>query len=141
MVLLIIIEAATMGLTTIWFAAGALFAFLVSLTHVHPLIQFGVFLLSSIILLYYTRPLAKKYLKVGSHATNVDSFIGREGIVTKTIEKYNTGQVKVWGQIWTAVSENGEVIPQNSRIRVKAVEGVKLIVEAIEDTNRETGEQ
>lgn len=81
MVLLIIIEAATMGLTTIWFAIGALFAFLVSLTHVHPLVQFGVFLVSSIILLYYTRPLAKKYLKVGSHATNVDSFIGREGVV------------------------------------------------------------
>jgi membrane protein implicated in regulation of membrane protease activity len=140
MVLLIIIEAATMGLTTIWFAIGALFAFLISLTHVHPLVQFGVFLLTSLILLFYTRPLAKKYFKVGSHATNVDSFIGREGIVIKSIEKYNTGQVKVWGQIWTAVSENGEVIPQDTRIRVKAVEGVKLIVEAIDDTNTEIGE-
>jgi membrane protein implicated in regulation of membrane protease activity len=140
MVLLIIIEAATMGLTTIWFAIGALFAFLISLTHVHPLVQFGVFLLASLILLFYTRPLAKKYFKVGSHATNVDSFIGREGIVIKSIEKYNTGQVKVWGQIWTAVSENGEVIPQDTRIRVKAVEGVKLIVEAIDDTNTEIGE-
>jgi membrane protein implicated in regulation of membrane protease activity len=140
MVLLIVVEAATMGLTTIWFAIGALFAFLVSLTHVHPLVQFGVFLVSSIILLYYTRPLAKKYLKVGSHATNVDSFIGREGIVIKPVEKYSTGQVKVWGQIWTAVSENGEVIPQDSRIRVKAVEGVKLVVEAIEDTNIGAGE-
>lgn len=124
-----------MGLTTIWFAIGSLLAFLLSLTHVHPLVQFGVFLLSSVILLYYTRPLAKKYLKIGSHATNVDGFIGREGIVIKPIEKYNTGQVKVWGQVWTAVSESGEVIPKDCRIRVKAVEGVKLVVEAIDDTD------
>jgi membrane protein implicated in regulation of membrane protease activity len=141
MVLLIIIEAATMGLTTIWFAIGALFAFLISLTHVHPLVQFGVFLLASLILLFYTRPLAKKYFKVGSHATNAESLIGREGIVIKSIEKYNAGQVKVWGQIWTAVSDKEEVIPQDTRISVKAIEGVKLVVEPVkESTNTGTGE-
>jgi len=141
MVLLIIIEAATMGLTTIWFAAGSLFAFFISLTHVHPLVQFGAFLLSSLILVFYTRPIAKKYFKVGSYATNAESLIGREGIVIKSIEKFDPGQVKVWGQIWTAVSENGEVIPQDSRITVKTIEGVKLVVEAVkEDTNTVNGE-
>ena len=140
MVLLIIIEAATMGLTTLWFAIGSLYAFLVSLARVHPLFQFGVFLLSSIVLLFYTRPLAKKYFKIGSHATNVENLIGREGIVIKSIEKFDTGQVKVWGQIWTAVSEKGEVISKDSKVRVKAIEGVKLVVEAINGKNAGTGE-
>ena len=132
MVLLLIAEAATMGLATIWFAVGALFAFLISLTHIHPWIQFAVFLLSSVILLYYTRPLAVKYFKIGSHTTNAESLIGRDGIVLKTIEKHTTGQVKVWGQIWTAISEAGTEIPKDSQIRVKAIEGVKLVVEALE---------
>ncbi|NLG88567.1 MAG: NfeD family protein [Clostridiaceae bacterium] len=140
MVLMIIIEAATLGLTTIWFAIGSLFAFLVSLTSVHPLFQFAVFLLSSIIMLFYTRPIAKKFFKIGTHATNAESFIGREGIVIKPIEKFDPGQVKVWGQIWTAVSENGEAIPLDSKVRVKAIEGVKLVVEAIDDANAKTGE-
>lgn len=100
------------------------------------LVFFGI--INNTALLYQAA--CEKYLKVGSHATNVDSFIGREGVVIKPVEKYSTGQVKVWGQIWTAVSENGEVIPQDSRIRVKAVEGVKLVVEAIEDTNIGAGE-
>ncbi len=138
--LFIIAEAATMGLATIWFAIGALFAFLFSLFNVHPWIQFCVFLISSILLLYYTRPLAKKYFKIGSHSTNAESLIGREGIVLKPIEKYSPGQVKVWGQIWTAVSKNGQEIPQDAQIRVDAIEGVKLVVEDA-DGNKDKTDQ
>lgn len=133
-VLFAIIEAATLGLATIWFAIGALIGLFASLLNLSPWMQVILFLVSSTILLYYTRPIAKKYLKLGSQKTNVDSMIGREGIVTKVIGKYNTGQVKVWGQVWTAVSKDSEEIFEDTPIIVEAVEGVKLIVRLKEES-------
>jgi membrane protein implicated in regulation of membrane protease activity len=133
MVVLIAIEAATVSLTTIWFAAGSLLAFFMALFGLQLWVQIVVFLVASTALLIFTRPIAVKYLKVGTTRTNVDSLIGQKGIVIMDILEHSTGQVKVKGQIWTAASETGDSIAKDTEIYVHAVEGVKLIVSTVAD--------
>jgi len=127
-VLLTIVESMTLGLTTIWFAIGALVAIIAAALNLHITVQITIFLIVSIVLLVYTRPIAIKVLKVGSTKTNVDSLIGKEGLVVKTMEHFEKGHVKVKGQIWSAKSVDGSEILEGERIVVEAIEGVKLIV-------------
>lgn len=125
----LIIEAITVGLTTIWFAAGAFVALLLSLLDVNILLQIAVFLIVSLALLFSTRKIFVEKLKAGSQKTNVDALIGREGKVTMAIAPFAPGQVKVGGQIWTAVGTDPELsIAEDTLIQVQAVEGVKLVV-------------
>lgn len=123
-----VLEALTMGLTTIWFAGAALIALLAAMVGFSVPVQIGVFLISSALLIYFTKPLAKNFLHIGSEKTNVEAVIGLDGPVLKGIERYATGQVKINGQIWTALSEDGEPIEVGAKVLVVAVEGVKLIV-------------
>jgi membrane protein implicated in regulation of membrane protease activity len=123
-----VLEALTMGLTTIWFAGAALIALLAAMIGLSVPVQIGVFLISSALLIYFTKPLAKDFLHIGSEKTNVEAVIGLDGPVTKGIERYATGQVKINGQIWSALSEDGEPIEVGVKVQVVAVEGVKLIV-------------
>lgn len=126
-----IIEGVTLGLTTVWFAAGALIAMLAAMLNMPFVGQIFVFLISSSVLLYFTRPIAKDYLKIGTTRTNVNSLIGEIGIVMKDIQRFHNGQVKVNGQIWTAKAIEDEEIKENQRVEIVSVEGVKLIVKAV----------
>ncbi|HHU89759.1 MAG TPA: NfeD family protein [Clostridiaceae bacterium] len=132
-VVLIIIEAATVSLTTIWLAGGALIAFIFSLFGLPLWSQIAAFLATSIVLLIFTRPIAVKYFKVGIQRTNTDALIGKTGLVVMDISEHKPGQVKVRGQIWTAVSESGESIKENTEVTVAAIEGVKLLVKVSDD--------
>ncbi|MCI8647283.1 MAG: NfeD family protein [Firmicutes bacterium] len=124
-----IIEALTMGLTTIWFTGGAIMASIAAMAGLSLIVQIIVFLVVSIVLIYFTRPLAKKKLKVGSEKTNVDALVGREALVTETIEPFSTGQAKVDGLVWSAVSkENHSTIKSGTTVTINGIEGVKLIV-------------
>jgi membrane protein implicated in regulation of membrane protease activity len=127
-VLLTVIEALTMGLTTIWFACGALVMVFVSLTRIPFVAQATVFLAVSGALLAFTRPLAVKKLKAGSVKTNIDSLIGKEALVIKQITRFEKGEIKLNGQIWSARSEDGSDIAQNEKCRVMRIEGVQAIV-------------
>ncbi|NLU52443.1 MAG: NfeD family protein [Clostridiaceae bacterium] len=135
LVLLIIIEAATVNLTTIWFAAGSLVAFFLSLLNLPLWLQIAVFLIVSAVLLIYTRPVAVKYLRVGRYRTNADALIGGRGVVIMDITEHSTGQVKVRGQIWTAVSRTGQPILKDTEVVICGIEGVKLIVKAADQIN------
>ncbi len=128
-----LIEAFTLGLTTIWFALGALVAMLSALLHFQLIYQILIFLVASAVLVYYTRPIAKQHLKIGATKTNVSSLIGKIGVVTQRIVPFNTGQVKVSGQIWTAKSLDNEEIVKDTKVEIIKIEGVKLIVKKIED--------
>lgn len=131
-VLFAIIEAVTLGINTIWFAIGAVVASIVAYIGGGILAQIIVFLAVSILLLYFTRPLAVKKLKIGSEKTNVDTLPGQNALVISDITQYNTGQVKVQGQIWTAISEGiEETLKQGETVSIIRVEGVKLIVAPI----------
>lgn len=128
-VIFIIIEAITVGLTTIWFAAGALIALVLALLKVPPLAQVIIFLIVSLALLATTRKVFVNKLKTGSEKTNVDALIGEEGVVIEEITPHNVGLVKVKGQNWSAVSyDKDATIPKDTAVKVKAIEGVKLIV-------------
>jgi membrane protein implicated in regulation of membrane protease activity len=127
-VLLLVIEASTVSLTSIWLAAGSLIAFFLALLDIGLWLQITVFLVVSLILLIFTRPFAVKFLKVGTTKTNIDALVGAKGLVVQDITQHSTGQVKLKGQIWTAVSKTGETILKDTEVIVKAIEGVKLIV-------------
>ncbi|HBR02580.1 MAG TPA: NfeD family protein [Ruminiclostridium sp.] len=129
---LITIEAATVSLTTIWLAAGSLVAFILALLCLPLWLQIATFLIVSTLLLIFTRPVAVKYLKIGHEKTNLNALIGAVGLVIMDINEYAPGQVKVKGQIWTAVSKSGVPIPKDTEVIVHAIEGVKLIVSASE---------
>jgi len=132
-IILVIIEAATVNLTTIWLAGGALIAFIFALLKLPLFAQLIAFLAVSVILLIFTRPIAVKYLKVGTQKTNADALIGKTGLVVMDISEHKSGQVKVKGQIWTAVSESGEYIKENTEVVIVAIEGVKLVVKVHAD--------
>lgn len=124
----LVVEFIIPGLISIWFALGALIAYLTYLCHLHIGIQIAVFFISSLVALACTRPLAQK-LQGKKNATNADRLIGQTGMVTENINPLeNTGQVKVMGQIWSAVSESNQVIPKGRLVEISAIKGVKLIV-------------
>lgn len=131
MAILLVIEIITMGLTTIWFAAGALAAVVAALFHAPLIVQFALFLTVSVVLFWFTRPIAEKYLNNSRTKTNINSIIGEEAKVTEEIDNFNQkGAVVVRGLEWTARSVNdNEIIPEGSKVKVKEVNGVKLLVE------------
>jgi len=130
-VMLLIIESMTVSLTSIWFAIGAFSAMVLAILNLPFWAQVISFLVFSIVMAIFTRPFFVKYLKIGTTKTNVDSLIGKEAIVTLVIEPFKTGQVKLNGQIWTALSDNHEPIEVGQRVEVLRIEGVKLIVKEI----------
>ena len=128
--ILLVIEFLTLGLTTVWFAGGALIAFLVSLAGGSLWLQILLFIVISVVLLLFTRPLAVKYLNKNVQKTNVDSIPGQKGIVTVTIDNLKAeGQVTIRGMEWSARAKDDNIIEKGKVVRVISVEGVKLIVE------------
>ena len=134
-ILLLVIELATMGLTTIWFAGGALAAFIATFFGASIGVQCALFLILSLVLLACTRPIALRYMKPGMTRTNADSLIGRTAVVTKQIDNLaQTGEVMIADVSWTARSrEESCIISNGSIVRICAIEGVKLIVEEIKE--------
>ncbi len=134
LILCVVIEAASMGLTTIWFALGALVALIVSMfTDVVPF-QILAFLVVSLVSLIFVRDLAMAKLNRTRSSTNVDSMIGEKAVVTTEINNIlNTGSVNFKGMEWTArnVSVDG-VIQTGQIVRIRAIEGVKVIVDEVE---------
>ncbi len=130
-VILIVIEIATLGLTTIWFAGGALIAFVASVLGTPLWIQIVLFFLVSILLLFVTRPIAMKYLNLNRTKTNAESLIGKTGIVTGDINNLmGEGSVIINGQEWTARTvDDSQTIAKDQQVVIKAIIGVKLIVE------------
>ena len=128
---LLILELLTMGLTTIWFAGGALVGALTAALHLPVGVQVAAFVVVSVVLLIVTRPLAKKYLNSRTVKTNADSLVGRSCIVTQTIDNLRAeGQVTIMGQVWTARSvQDKQILQKDTRVKVKSISGVKLIVE------------
>lgn len=130
----LIAEIATLGLVTIWFAGGALVAFFVALVTDSLLIQMIVFFAVSLLLLFFTRPIAARFYNNKRTKTNVESLVGEYCKVTEEIDNFNgTGTVFLNGLEWTARSKSEEVIPLDTRVKVCAVDGVKVIVEKAEN--------
>ena len=126
--ILLIIEIITLGLTTIWFAGGALIAFLVAILGGAVWLQVVVFLAVSILL--FTRPIAMKYMNKNVQKTNVDSLKGEKAVVIQTIDNLKgTGQVVIRGMEWSAKAREDKIIKEGTVVKVITVEGVKAVVE------------
>ena len=130
-VVCIAVEIGTMGLTTIWFAGGALIASIVAAIGAPIWLQVVLFLGVSFILLYFTRPVAVKYFNKDRVKTNVESMIGKQAIVISEINNLQgIGQVTVGGIEWSARTvQEGITLPVGCVVVVRAISGVKLIVE------------
>ena len=129
-VLLVVIEIATMGLTTIWFAGGTLAAIVADLLGAPILVQLILFVVVSLVLLFFTRPIAVKYFNKDRIKTNIDAYVGKQAIVVSEINNLQgIGRVTVGGVEWAARSTTQEVnFSVGDVVVVEAVEGVKLIV-------------
>ena len=132
LILFLGVEAATLGLTTIWFGGGAAVALIAAALHAPLFVQIALFFLVSLLLLFFTRPVAVKYFNKDRVRTNVESLVGRQGIVTSEIDNLQSiGQITVGGQEWSArSSDDGIIIPAGAAVIVTSVSGVKLIVKS-----------
>lgn len=129
-VVLVIIEALTVQLVTVWFAAGSLAAAIAALAGANTVWQCVIFVSVSLLALILTRPYVKKAIIKKAVPTNADRCIGKEAVVTETIDnRAGQGQVKIGGVAWTARSEDDSVIERDEVVLVKKIEGVKVIVE------------
>ena len=123
------LEAITLGITSIWFASGALVSMLAAMLKAPEWLQFLLFVLVSAVTLMITRPLVAKYINNNRQATNADRVIGMTGRVIEQVDNVlSTGQVSVGGKIWTARSQAGVIIELDTLVRAVAIDGVKLIV-------------
>ena len=129
MVVFLIAEALTVSMISLWFAAGAVVALLLSLLHLQVWVQVVVFFVVSGALLACLRPMVRRHVAPKIVPTNVDAIVGTRGIVTAEIDNVcAAGQVKVNGMEWSARSTTGEIIPEGTLIRVERIEGVKAFV-------------
>jgi len=126
-IILILIEIFTVGLVSIWFAIGSIAAMIVSLFTDSFLIQLCSFIVVSLITLFLMKPLVKKFKNTSIIPTNIDRIIGKKGEVIQKISHNSYGQVKIMGNVWTASCE--EELEEGTRVIVKKIDGVKLIVE------------
>ncbi|MCI7808961.1 NfeD family protein [bacterium] len=135
MVFFLLAEAATVSMVSLWFAAGALGAMIISLLHGALGLQIVAFVIVSGVLLALLRPLVRRFVTPKVTSTNVDAVVGSTGIVTAAIDNVAAvGQVKLGAMVWTARSSSGAPIPEGTRVRVDRIEGVKAFVSPAEVT-------
>ena len=123
-----LIEVFTAGLTTIWFAIGSIPMIFLSFLPIPFLYQVLIMLVISIVLLIFSRPFFVKKLNANKEKTNVDALIGKTALVTKKITKFEKGEVKIDGKIWTAKSVSDEDLEEGTECLLQSIEGVTAIV-------------
>ena len=134
MVIFGVLEAATVGLTSIWFVVGAVGGLVVSMLNGAIWLQLVVFFAVSIICMVAARPLVVKYINQTTTATNADRVLGSIARVTESIDNtVPVGAVYVDGKTWSARSENGETIAEGTLVCVRRMEGVRLFVEELKE--------
>ena len=129
LILAVVVEIISLGLTSIWFAGGALLALIIAAIHGPIWLQVLCFVAVSVALLVFTRPIAVKYFNRDRVRTNVESLVGKQAIVLAEVDNLQgTGQVSVGGQEWSAKSyDDDTVLPKDAIVDVVAISGVKLI--------------
>ena len=132
LILFLVLEGSTVALVSLWFAVGSLAAIVAALLGASLGAQVGIFLGVSGVLLAVLRPFLRKYIAPSIQKTNADSLIGKCCPVTDAICNLESrGQVKIGGMVWSARSESGADIPEGTVVKVRRIEGVKLIVSPV----------
>ena len=130
-----IAEIATVGFLIFWLGIGAVLAMIVSFFTTNLVIQTITFVLSSIILIIFTKPILSKYINTKSPVlTNSYSLLNKRGIVVSDINGIDSiGQVKVNGDVWSAKCEDDIIIPKGTKVEILKIDGVKLIIKPLEE--------
>ena len=128
LIVFLILEAATVQLMSIWFAAGSLAAMVISLLGGAVWLQVLVFFTVSIVLFALLWPLARKHLKAKAVATNADALVGKVCKVTEQIDPLEGGRVKVGDVTWRAMCEGAEVLPAGTLVEIRKIQGAKVVV-------------
>lgn len=133
-VVMLVIEAATTALATVWFAAGALVAMIMDLCgaphNLQIIVMAAVSVVTFIVCMIWIRPKLESLRRANVQRTNADRLIGMEGVVIVPVNPVEgKGQVKVEGQVWSAKSEGA--IEEGTTVKIRAIEGVKLIVDPV----------
>ena len=133
MVLFVILEASTVQLISIWFAAGSLAAMIISLLGGPVWLQALVFFTVSIVLFATLWPMARRRMKAKIVPTNADALVGKVCMVTEEIDPLEGGRVKVGDVTWSARSEDGTPISAGTRVKILRIQGAKVYVEKIKE--------
>lgn len=131
----IVLEIISLGLTTIWFAGGAFVAAIAALCGANLIVQVVLFLVVAVVLLAVTRPWAVKHLDSKTEKTNAEALIGQKAVILEEINNIKeSGRAKINGMEWTARASSDEVvIPEGYIARIVDIQGVKLIVEKVDE--------
>lgn len=131
-----IIEIFTVGFLIFWLGVGALIAMLISFLTSNIIIQTTVFVISSGLLIFATKPLVNKITKKEIVPTNVYSIVGKKGIVIEDIDwSTGTGQIKSEGEVWSAKTNEQINIPKGTEVEIESIDGVKVIVKPLNVTS------
>ena len=128
-------EIITVGFLIFWVGVAALITALLSVFVQNVIVQTVVFVITSTLLIFLTKPLAKKLTKADGMQTNAYSIVGKIGMVTKKITAHSVGQVKVGSEIWSATSTNNLEIEEGMEVTITEIKGVKAIVEPLKVEN------
>lgn len=128
----LILEIFTMGFLVFWLGIGCLLAMLISFVTDSIIIQTTVFVLSSGLLIFATKPLVKKFAEKDNTKTNVYSLEGKKAIVIEDIEwSTGNGQIKIEGQVWSAKTSEQVNISKGTEVEIEKIEGVKAFVKPL----------
>lgn len=130
-VICIVIEAFTMGLTTIWFGISSALMIFISMTHIGFKWQLLLFVVISCVLLFSTRPFAIKKLDSRKIKTNSDALIGKKALVTETIEPLKKGAIKINGIEWTAATADESTIEKGVECIITGIQGATAVVRTV----------
>lgn len=119
------------ALISIWFACGAIIAGILQLLGIDLTFQIAAFFIVSLVTMLVVRPIATRYLRGNTVATNADRMIGSVGTICQAIEEDHWGQVYVNSSYWSAVEVNGNSVLKGKKVKILAIEGAKLIVKEI----------
>lgn len=129
-------EMVTTGFLIFWLGLGALIALGVSFLTSNLFIQTASFVISSIIFILATKPLTDKFTKKDAVPTNVYTLNGKKGIVIEEINPTEgKGQIKVGGEVWSALCDENLIIPKDSEVEIVRIQGVKAFVTPIKIPN------
>lgn len=127
-IICIVVETLTFSLTTIWFAIGAFVMVFVAFTPLPFVAQLFIFVVISLLLLIFTRPLVQKKFNQKKIATNYERIIGQIALVTKKITATEKGTIKINGMEWTASVHEDIVLEEGSNCVIENIEGVTAYV-------------
>ena len=131
----LVLEIFTMGFLVFWLSIGSLLAMLVSFVTDSIIVQTTVFVLSSGLLIFATKPLVKKFTEKDTAKTNVYSLSGKKAIVIEDIDwTTGSGQIKFEGQVWSAKTSEQVTITKGTEVEIEKIEGVKAFVKPIKET-------